>query len=197
MADAGTGDFFSQPNEFSRYADPFGHGDLYKGFAGLEREIRKAEVRAMRRGALLMQKKAQATHAYQDETGATRASTFAFVQNFTKDNRKTGNPANNAEDLAEAMNPGHGTSVIRALYGAEEFFFGEKGDPVIILSTGTDYTAALETNYGGQNAFLGPTMDEVGPQVHALIMQYCQSAVQRFDAKQAAAASALSDLGDA
>lgn len=177
-------DSFEFTGTFSRFKDPLGHGDLYKGFKGLEREILKAQVRAMRRGALLMARAARSTGAYQDDTGATRASTYAFVQNFTK-----ADVPGDAEDIAEAINPGHGVSTIRAIYGSEEFFFGEAGDPVIILSTGTDYTQFLETAAGGRNAFLGPSMDSVAPTVQQLLATYCQSAITRYDVKTALASN--------
>jgi hypothetical protein len=167
---------------FNRLQSVRGRGDFYKNLKGLQREILKAQVRAMRRGALMMQDTARNTVAYNDDTGATRASTFAFVQNFTRDEVPS-----LYENIADAINPGYGISTVRAVYTSDEDFESpEAGDPAIILSTGTSYTRWLETAYGGHNAFLGPTIDEEGPAVYALVVEYIRRAIARFDLRAGA-----------
>lgn len=154
--------------------------DLYDGLVGLEREILKAEVRAARQGARDVERYAQQTWKYNDETGATRASTVAFVKGFTRDDRIA-----EAEAIASQLNPGYAISAAEAV----ELYEGdESGNQIeIVLTTGTIYTIYLETARGGQNAFLVSTLAAEYSEITETINRFVSNAIERYDAKTARA----------
>lgn len=127
----------------------------------------KAAIRpAMEAGADVIEAEAAATTAYRGMSGATRASTIAYVAD--------------SEDA--------GTAEIVAAYNAAagrlQGFSGHEGQAYladapgpgpnqswIVLTVPTDYIAALETENAGEKAFLADSLHGQAPQAFRAIAQ--------------------------
>jgi hypothetical protein len=131
-------------------------------FAQLERELDELTRRitaAARRGleaeAQAMERDAKNTSAYLGMSGATRASTIAFVVDEGDDGsaRLAAAYATAAEHLAGFV--GHAGNAHLEPSGAVG-----PGEIAVVLTVPTDYIDNLEIEHGGEKAFIGPTMDK-------------------------------------
>jgi hypothetical protein len=86
---------------------------------------------------------------FEDDTTATRESIVAFVEGYDTTGKEQ-----RSIDTAEAIRPGSG---LRTIESREDDIEGTGF--TIILTAGTYYTEYLETSFGGQYAFLNPTMN--------------------------------------
>ena len=132
------------------------------GFSQLERELDELARRiaaAARRGleaeAQAMERDAQNTSAYLGMSGATRASTVAYVV----DERDNGSAKiAEAYGIAAAYLDGFTEHAGRAhLEPAGNI---GPGEIAVVLTVPTDYIDKLETQRAGEKAFIGPTMNK-------------------------------------
>lgn len=109
-------------------------------------------------GANDMQAAMRQTSAYNDDSGATRAGTVAYV---------VGPGATGAAELAaavravEAENPGHGATAGGAL----------AGDVGVVATIPTDYQRFLESERAGQNAVLAPALAAFADELTARVAE--------------------------
>jgi len=85
---------------------------------------------------------------FNDDTGATRASIIAFVEGHDTTGKQE-----RSVMIAESLRPGSGLKTIEAIEGD----IAETGY-TMVLTAGTEYTLWLETAFGGQYAFLQPSL---------------------------------------
>jgi len=90
---------------------------------------------------------ARGSGAYEDQSGATRAGTTAYVVGGNVDG--SGALARGAAEVA-ARNPGH--EFVESIDG------GGENEVVVVLTVPTDYADDLETKNAGAHAFIGPAM---------------------------------------
>lgn len=120
----------------------------------LPRLVPAAAAAALDEQAPGVESDAQATVRYQDDTGATRGSTVAYVAGGG-----AGALVGLAFSVAESLNPDH------AVVEEESDPAGEQG-ATLVLTTFTDYTADLITMQGGARDFLAATMEQHAGQLH-------------------------------
>lgn len=99
---------------------------------------------------------ARSTTIFHDDTGATRGSIVGYVV-AGDGSLDQSDRADSAYNFAEERNPGSATDDYIAV-GASEV--------VGILTTFTFYAPDLENRGGGENGFIGPTMDAMGVLLH-------------------------------
>ncbi len=133
-----------------------GWDTIFQGLDALEQRIEQAAIRGLERGAEQLEAQAKATDAYNDQTGATRASTVAFVAHRGDDGSTDVNAARAAGD---AHNPEKGITV------SFSYMPAEAENPHVILTAMMRYDIHLETARAGQNAFIGPTLVANSPMV--------------------------------
>jgi hypothetical protein len=142
-----------------------GFEDIFAHLDALIPQIKAKAVEGAQRGATVLQEDAQATTAYFGQSGATRASTVAYVATTEDDGSSKANAALAiAEQLLDGFKGHDGAQLLEDS--------GESLSPdqvKIILTVPTDYIKALETDNGGQKAFLGDTLDNAAPFVLELI----------------------------
>ena len=132
--------------------------EMIAGLTRLEAELIAAARRGMEDGAAQLQAVAVTTPAYNDDTGATRASTTAYV----------------------ATSRGGGAAVIRRAAaevrrlrfndGQDELIEAEgpRGENLmIVLTVPTSYVIDLEERLAGLQAFLAPTLYSEAPRIWA------------------------------
>lgn len=117
-----------------------------------------AAATALEGVAQAMTNDAQATARYQDDTGATRASTIAYTHDAT--------------GVVE------GAGLVGAAYQGAETYNGDHavveevpdpaapGGVTVVLTTFTDYTDDLVTMQGGARDFLGSTLTQHAGALH-------------------------------
>lgn len=115
--------------------------------AEMERLAEQGAADGLRLGASGVQDALQATTAYNNDTGATRAGSVVYV---------VGEGVNDldrveaAAQAAEALNPGHSQAAPAGTV--------EDGHIAVVATSATDYADHLETEQAGARAFLGPIM---------------------------------------
>lgn len=126
-----------------------GFSALFRHLDELVEESAQLAAEGLRPGASTLEARARATTAYQDDTGATRDGTVAYVIGGGVDDSSI---IETAAGLVDAKNPG--TSLVT------------DGDAVdadtvaVILTVPTEYEDDLETRAGGASAHLAPALDE-------------------------------------
>lgn len=116
-------------------------------------------------GARIVEGDAQQTEAYVGMSGATRASTLAYVAT----------QANSGESEAQGA--------YNAAAGLLQGYTGHEGRPElvsvpgpgaseawVVLTTPTDYAIKLETEFAGEKAFLADAMHQDAPHVQAAVV---------------------------
>lgn len=134
--------------------------DMLTNWRRLVQQQLRAIRPGMEAGADLIESAAAATTAYRGMSGATRASTIAYVAD--QDN------AGDAEIVA----------AYNAAAGRLQNFQGHEGQPLlagvrgpsssqtwIVLTVPTDYILDLETELAGEKAFLADSLHSQAPQV--------------------------------
>lgn len=116
----------------------------------LERQIRAGAAAGMARAAAEVEGVALATESYEDDTGATRAGTLAFVAGDGDSGRGR---VREAAAEVEYLNPG--SAVVEAITGPA------RGDLALILTAITSYSAFLEL----RDPFIGDTLQAEAPRV--------------------------------
>jgi hypothetical protein len=138
-----------------------GFEDIYSRLDAIIPAVLHKAVEGANRGADVLQSDAQATSAYNGMSGATRASTVAYVASTEDDGSSKVNTALRA---AEALLDGFtGHSGATLLEDSGETV--EADHVKVVLTVPTDYIKWLEIGHGGRNAFLGDTMDNGAPKV--------------------------------
>lgn len=122
-------------------------GELLKGFDAYLTRLAAGTVDGLGAVARNIEQDAVETDAYQDDTGATRDSTTAYVIGLGIDDSDRFEAA---ADKARAFNPDH---VDVTTVGTVPDAIG-----LVVLSTPTDYAIDLERDYGGQHAYLAETL---------------------------------------
>lgn len=140
---------------------------LYLYLGTLEERIYTGMVNGLQEGASVLQDLAQATSAYQDDTGATRAGTVAAVISTLDDG---GGRLVGAVEVADSLNPGHGQQNVD--------LSPSEGLVHLVLTSQTDYAIFLETAHGGRNAFIQSSMQQFTPQAMAYAQAGVDQAVQ-------------------
>lgn len=131
-----------------------GFDGILAGLEQLGRDIEAAAVRGLANGAAEIQATARASAAYTNDSGATRASTVAFV---VVGGGADGTVVDAALAEAEQNRPGSGQAV--------ELSFVDRDNPRVVVTAMTNYVEPLVVKYAGQNDFLGPTMDSDAPRL--------------------------------
>lgn len=117
-----------------------------------------ALLRGLERGAEQLTEAGQGADSYNQQSGATREGTIAYVSTAENDGSAVFNAA---KARVEDKNPGQS--------------IGESGPaatpdaPMIVFTVPTSYQFALELANGGDHAFLAPLLDANAPQIHAAI----------------------------
>ena len=142
-----------------------GFDDIFSRLDALIPEVKRKAVEGARRGASLLQGDAQETNAYAGMSGATRASTVAYVATTEDDgSSKIGAALAAAESFLDGFTGHRGVAVL------EDSGLSLDTDQVrIILTAPTDYIEGLHVWHGGQKAFLGDALESNAPQVFELI----------------------------
>jgi hypothetical protein len=133
--------------------------DFSSALAGLDELFKRVEAGAARglaAGADALEADAQGATVYRDVSGATRASTVAYVA-WSQDDGSGAAAA--ALAAGEAKNPGRGVR--------ESADIGGQDQVVVVLTAMMDYDADLETRRAGAQAFLGPALDQHAGQLLA------------------------------
>jgi hypothetical protein len=130
-----------------------GWESIFNGVDALAEREEDAMLDGLNAGAVNMQATLQTTDAYENQSGATRISTVAFVAHGDDDGAEI---VGEAIAQAEELNPGK--VVAYEIEGASH--------PRVIATAFTSYTEYLETTRAAQNAFLAPAMDEQAPHLH-------------------------------
>lgn len=133
---------------------------LLAGLDTLEQRVMAGLLKGAQAGATDLQTTAQQTSAYIGQSGATRDGTVAYVATALDDGSDAFEGAYQAAAQHLAGFTGHGGNVERQSVGT-----AGPDEIVIILTVPTDYIKDLETDNGGQKAFIGPTMDGGAVQV--------------------------------
>ena len=124
---------------------------ILKRLTELEHLVPEGAVEGLRLGAQDLQDDLQATGAYHNQTGATRAGTVAYVVGggYSGVDR-----LHAAAGEVEALNPGHSQATPA----------GDVPDDTIsvIATSATAYAKDVETARAGERAFLGPGMLQHG-----------------------------------
>ena|SRR5689334_5686247 len=136
-----------------------GFADIYAGMERLERQIREAGRRGLHDSIPLLESDAKASGAYNDQTGATRASTVAFI---VTEGDGGSDRAEAALAAGEALNPGHGTAEEITLDNLAETDYA-------ILTAMMDYDKFLEIKNAGAHAVIEPAMTQQAGQVAARV----------------------------
>lgn len=130
--------------------------NVFRALDQLQRAIIEAAEDGLRQAAEDVTAFLQASDAYGDQTGATRAGSIAFVATPQDDGSGEFNAAYGA--VAE-LNPDHAY--------AEEAG-GPAADEIMLVATvPTDYQQHLETANAGDHATLRPSMEALTPQIQA------------------------------
>lgn len=146
-------------------ANDRGFEDIFARLDALIPLIKHKAVEGATRGAAVLQDDAQATSAYYGMSGATRASTVAYVATSEDDGSSKAQAAlSRATGLLSGFT-GHNGAQLLEDSGASVTIDQIK----IVLTVPTDYIVKLETETGGQKAFLGDTLDSAAPFVFELI----------------------------
>ena len=111
-------------------------------------------------GARIVEGDAQQTEAYVGMSGATRASTLAYVATAADSGASEATAAYTAAAGLLQNYTGHeGKAELVDVPGPSS------SEAWVVLTTPTDYAIKLETEFGGEKAFLGDTMHQDAPQV--------------------------------
>lgn len=134
---------------------------LLEGLDRLEAAILAAAREGMEQGAELMQGVAVATDAYQDDTGATRAGTVAYV---------AGARGGGAADVRRAA-----AEVRRLRFDDDQVELDQVAGPTgqdlaIVLTVPTRYAIDLETAHAGEHSFIRGTVLGQASRVFQLVM---------------------------
>ena len=142
-----------------------GFDDIFSRLDALILDVKRKAVEGAERGARVLEDDAQATNAYAGMSGATRASTVAYVATTEDDGSNRLNQAYiAAEQLLDGFKGHNGAQLL------EDSGESVNADQVkIMLTVPTDYIRAMETDNGGQKAFIGDTMDSGATFVFELI----------------------------
>jgi hypothetical protein len=128
---------------------PTDFSQLYSWLDTVEQRVTRGAHQGLSTGADVVAQAAQQTSVYNDDTGATRASTVAVVISTIDDGS---GKLSAAESAADAHNPGHGQNNVAISSSADRV--------VVALTSQTDYAGFLETTHAGRNAFIQPTMQQ-------------------------------------
>ncbi len=142
-----------------------GFDDIFDRLDALIPEIKRKAAEGANRGAGLLQGDAQETNAYAGMSGATRASTVAYVATTEDDgSSKVSAALSAAQSLLDGFTAHRGVALL------EDSGESLSADQVrIVLTVPTDYVRGLHVWNGGQKAFLGDALDSNAPQVFELI----------------------------
>lgn len=121
--------------------------DILRHLDDLPRRQIAGAVEGARVGAQTLQDAARETGTYQNQSGATRAGTVAYVVGGGYDGSGL---LHQAVAAAEQLNPGQTETHTAGTVGPDEI--------VVILTAATTYAGVLETRFAGQQAFIEPTM---------------------------------------
>jgi hypothetical protein len=130
-----------------------GERAIMRRWDAIEREIVEAARRGLVSEAPNLAARARNTDVYDDQTGATRAGTFAEVAG-------TDDHARRAAAEVAARNPGH-----------EHLESIAAGELTVVLSAATDYQQYLSIKNGGRHDALGPAMDQGATALHDAAMR--------------------------
>lgn len=128
--------------------------NVFRALDQMQRQIEQAAVDGLRQAAGEVTAFLQASDAYGDQTGATRAGSIAFVVTPEDDGSGEFNAAYGA--VAE-LNPGHAYAEDAEGPGPDEL--------MLVATVPTDYQQHLETANAGDHATLRPAMEALGPQI--------------------------------
>lgn len=131
---------------------------LLAGLAGLMGRIDQVTDAGLAEGAHHLQSVDQETEAYAGMSGATRASTTAYVIGPGHDGSAEAAAGYAAASAALANFTGHNGTAVRQNSGVQ-LQEDEKG---IILTNFTSYADKLETENAGEKAHIGPTIFSEG-----------------------------------
>lgn len=120
--------------------------DIERGLREMEAFYRQRAARGLRAGAADMQATMRATTVYNDDTGATRAGTVAYV---VGDGDSGASVLAEAVDAVEDKNPGSSATAPVTI----------DGDLGVVATIPTDYQEELEFANQGDRAVLGPALD--------------------------------------
>lgn len=125
--------------------------DLFAFLDRWEAAVPQAVAEALNAEAGAVTNAAQQAGGYQDQTGAARTGTVAYVPGMSdaQFDRAVAN--------VEQLNPGHAVSETVGSVDSDEV--------VLVITMATDYADELETRQGGASASLGPTLQRVQGQL--------------------------------
>ena len=132
-----------------------GFETIFQWLDTLESRVKAAAFSGLEDGAFDMESEARQTVAYRGMSGATRASTIAYVA--TAENPNQG-PIEIAYDIAAELLDGF-TGHMGAANLEDSGITPSADEIVVILTVPTDYIDKLEFDNGGEKAFLKDTLD--------------------------------------
>lgn len=131
-----------------------GFDRLLKHLAELGDAAAPAAAQAMKPGAAALEATAKSSSGYEDQTGATRAATTAYVMGGGLDESGA---VTAAADVVADKNPGKSFVTDGDEIGPDEV--------AVILTVPTIYDEDLETKKSGAYAHLGPALTQARPQL--------------------------------
>lgn len=131
-----------------------GFDTIFKFLDGLHDNVKRKAVEGATRGADVLEDEAKQTTAYLGMSGATRASTVAYVATTEDDGQdKVSSAYTRAQQALDGFTEHRGKALL------EDSGLTPNDDQVmIVLTVPTDYIEGLETWHAGQKAFLGDTL---------------------------------------
>lgn len=154
--------------------------NIYKTLDLMADRIDRAILRSLIYSCNEVEDFAIATAPFNDDTTATRESIVCFIE----DHDTTGKEDRSIM-IAESLRQGSG---IRTIEARESDIAGT--GYTMVLTAGTYYTEHLETAFGGQYAFLEPTMNQFASRIADRTFRVIKRTFDRAGISQSASADA-------
>jgi hypothetical protein len=143
--------------------------DILRNLARLRQQSLIAMRAGMEQGADIIEADMHATTAYVGMSGATRASTIAYVATADDPNDSEPQSAHNtAAGLLSGFVGHNGQPLLESAPGPGT------AQMMIVATVPTDYIIKLETERAGQKAFVGDTLTADAPQAFEAVVRALQ-----------------------